>query len=420
MKILKLILVLLWFGIVGNAICDDLIPEKLEPPHVLVQEFDRKLEHTKSWLKSERECLKTFAAGSFIFVLSGIALGGLFIRQSRRCPQQIRRQIWRALSLPLGFFLATGGTFLSAVPLLNSLSGKTYWFDVRLFAAFLTLICSWGLFRLLNVFDLAVRRYANRDDNALDALLVDVLHKTLQILLAAVTLLIIGQTIFRLDITALLAGAGVVGLAVAFAAKDALANFFGTLVIILDHPFRLGDRIQINGIDGIVEEVGMRSTRIRTADEGLYLLPNSMISSTALKNVTRHGKLRYLFDLGLEYGTTPEQMRDAIALIHKIADNFHGPDLPGYEPRIFFDEFGASSLNLRVIVWFKTDSFDQEEILRTELNLAILKSFSDAGINIAFPTTTTYLRGPLTLELRQDSAGESSAPARVSVPKLCR
>lgn len=370
---------------------------KLDSPAAVAEKLNEKITDTRHWLKAEQDALKNFAAGSCGAVLLGFIFGGGLAWSSRRQrirkPQLMRWRILSALSLPLGFFIGVGGIFLSAVPLLNSMSGKLYWFDVRLFASLLVLAGVWGLFRLLGVFNMAVRKYAMRDDNAMDELLVEVLHKTLQVLLAGLTLLVIGQTIFRLDITALLAGAGVVGLAVAFAAKDALANFFGTLVIILDHPFRLGDRIQISGIDGIVEEVGMRSTRIRTPDEGLYILPNSLISSTSLKNVTQRGRLRYLFDLGLEYGTTPEQMQQAIRLLHEAADDFHGKDQPGYEPRVFFENFGESSLNLRVIVWFKTGSFDVEEEWRTELNLAILKKFRDAGISIAFPTTTTYLRG---------------------------
>ncbi len=369
----------------------------LDSPAAVAEKLNETITDTRHWLKAERDDLKDFAAGACGAVLLGFIVGGSLAWSSRRQrirkPQLMRWRILSALSLPLGFFIGIGGVFLSAVPLLNSLNGKFYWFDVRLFASLLVLAGVWGLFRLLGVFNLAVRKYAMRDDNALDELLVEVLHKTLQFLLAGLTLLVIGQTIFRLDITALLAGAGVVGLAVAFAAKDALANFFGTLVIILDHPFRLGDRIQINGIDGIVESVGMRSTRIRTPDEGLYILPNSLISSTSLKNVTQRGHLRYLFDLGLEYGTAPEQMQQAIRLIHEAADNFHGKDQAGYEPRVFFENFGESALNLRVIVWFKTGSFDVEEEWRTELNLAILKKFRDAGISIAFPTTTTYLRG---------------------------
>lgn len=106
-----------------------------------------------------------------------------------------------------------------------------------------------------------MRAFAKRPDNNLDALMIDITRKLLKITLAVVTVFFIGQSIFQLNITTLLAGAGVAGLAVAFASRETLSNFFGTLVIILDRPFRIGDRVQIGEVDGIVQTVGMRSTR---------------------------------------------------------------------------------------------------------------------------------------------------------------
>ncbi len=370
--------------------------ERLVSPAEAAKKLDEKLENTSLWLKTEKEPLEYLAAGSGFSVLAGLLLTLILLRlgrrEKRKHPLLMRWRIFSALSFPAGSFVSIAGIFLSSMPLLNTVTGRFYWLDIRIFAALLVLAAVWGIYRLLGVFHIAVRRYAMRDDNTLDELLVQMIHNTLQIVLAALTLLIIGQTIFELDITALLAGAGVAGLAVAFAAKDALANFFGTIVIILDHPFRLGDRIRINAIDGIVEDVGMRCTRLRTPEESLCILPNSLISSTALENVTKKGVLRYDFVIGLEYGTTPEQMRTAMDLLHQAADNFHGTDRPGLEPRIFFESFGSSALNIKVSVWLKTADFNGEEKLRTELNLEILEKFSAAGLSIAYPTTTTYVR----------------------------
>lgn len=234
-----------------------------------------------------------------------------------------------------------------------------------------------------------MRAFAKRPDNNLDALMIDITRKLLKITLAVVTVFFIGQSIFQLNITTLLAGAGVAGLAVAFASRETLSNFFGTLVIILDRPFRIGDRVRIGEVDGIVQTVGMRSTRILTANESLFSIPNSRIAEVPVENISNCGVIRYSFVLGLVYGTTADQMEQAMQLLHGIADNFKGQDAPAYKPRIFFEALGSSALNIRIIMWLKTTSYVVEERLRTEVNLAIVRKFHRSpGLSLAFTTVT--------------------------------
>ena len=174
----------------------------------------------------------------------------------------------------LAFFAVT----LLFCLLLPRLRGLWYTAGARIFFTIATLLAAAMVMRLISVFSDRMIDFARRDDNNLDALMVDIARKVLKICFAMLTLFFIGQTIFDLNITALLAGAGVAGLAVAFASRETLANFFGTLVIILDAPFRCGDRVEIGGVDGIVESVGMRSTRIRTRNETLVVMPNRRIA----------------------------------------------------------------------------------------------------------------------------------------------
>ena len=189
----------------------------------------------------------------------------------------------------------------------------------------------------------------------------------------------------------MLTGAGVVGLAIAFAARETLSNFFGTVVIILDVPFRCGDRIKINGMDGIVTYVGMRSTRIATASESIITIPNSLIESSCVENISTKGVIRYAFNIGLVYDTSPEDIDKAIEIIHSIVDNFHGHDLESHKPRVFFESFENSSLNIKVIMWLKTSTYESEENLRSLINRQILARFNEAKLNFAFNTVTNYL-----------------------------
>ena len=301
-----------------------------------------------------------------------------------------------ALSGPLILMVVSGVIFLFLLPVLHSLP-ELYPLDARLFFTWLTLLAAWAGFQLITLFDLKMRAFAKRPDNNLDALMIDITRKLLKITLAVVTVFFIGQSIFQLNITTLLAGAGVAGLAVAFASRETLSNFFGTLVIILDRPFRIGDRVQIGEVDGIVQTVGMRSTRILTANESLFSIPNSRIAEVPVENISNCGVIRYSFVLGLVYGTTADQMEQAMQLLHGIADNFKGQDAPAYKPRIFFEALGSSALNIRIIMWLKTTSYVVEERLRTEVNLAIVRKFTEAGLSLAFTTVTNNLTGSIQL-----------------------
>ena len=187
------------------------------------------------------------------------------------------------------------------------------------------------------------------------------------------------------------------GLAVAFASRETLSNFFGTLVIILDRPFRIGDRVQIGDVNGLVQSVGMRSTRVITANESIFSIPNSRIAEQPIENISNRGVIRYTLVLGLDYATSAEQLQQAMTILREITTDFKGKDQPQYFPRIFFEEFGASALNIRVIMWLKTTSFDREEQLRTEVNLTILQRFNEAGLSLAFNTVTNNLTGSVQL-----------------------
>ena len=253
------------------------------------------------------------------------------------------------------------------------------------------MIAAWAALNMVGVINTHLQRLAQRDDNNLDDLMVKVLRDIMRIIVFATTILFIGQSIFKINITALLAGAGVLGLGAALAAKDTLSNFFGTIVILFDRPFKLGDRIQVGSLEGVVCEVGMRSSKIIADDESVYTLPNSLLTTEPVRNINLKNHLKLMFDLTMTYDTTPEQMERAIQLLHEITDNFHGTDSPGYSPRIFFSKFADSSMNITVIMWLKTESYAQEEAWRTELNMAILKQFSAENLNFAYPTNTTYL-----------------------------
>ena len=186
------------------------------------------------------------------------------------------------------------------------------------------------------------------------------------------------------DVGALIAGVGIGGLALAMAAKDFVSNMFGGITVFVDQPFKVGDRIQISGYDGTIEEIGLRSTRLRTLAGRLVIIPNFKFTDTFLENVAVEPARKVALTLGLTYDTTPERVEEAIrilkAIIAERADTLEA------DPTIWFDSFGDFSLNVKLVYYIKKSG--HWAYSPSEVNLEILKRFNAAGLDFAFPTQT--------------------------------
>ncbi|HEX8198929.1 MAG TPA: mechanosensitive ion channel family protein, partial [Isosphaeraceae bacterium] len=192
-------------------------------------------------------------------------------------------------------------------------------------------------------------------------------------------------------LTQLLAGLGLVGLAASLAAQDTLKNFFGTLLLIGEHPFRIGDYVIIQGMEGLVESVGFRSTRLRTFEDSLLTIPNSVMASASIDNRGARASRRYRTVVGLAYATPPDRLvalRDALrafALAHPRV-------LPG-NVEVHIAELGPSSVDLLVQVYFRVATYSDEMSCRDEFSREILRQAERLGVTIAFPTRTIHLAG---------------------------
>ena len=186
------------------------------------------------------------------------------------------------------------------------------------------------------------------------------------------------------DVGALLAGVGIGGLALAMAAKDFVSNMFGGITVFVDQPFKAGDRIQIAGYDGTIEEIGLRSTRLRTLAGRIVIIPNFKFTDSFLENVTNEPSRKIACTLGLTYDTKPEQVEEAIGILKAII--FERSDALEQEPTIWFDSFGDFSLNVKMVYYIKKEGHWAHS--PSEVNLEILKRFNAAGLEFAFPTQT--------------------------------
>ena len=197
------------------------------------------------------------------------------------------------------------------------------------------------------------------------------------------------------DISGFIASLSIGSLAVAFAAKDALANVFGSLVILLDRPFKVGDWVLANGIEGIVEKVSFRRTCIRTFPQELVYVPNSLLSNTPITNFTMREKRRIDFTLGLTYSSTAQQLEELVA---KLKDYLaHNEHLYDDDIRVHFVNYNNSSLDVRITCYARTGNQREYLDILQEINLKIMGILEDVGVSCAFPSQSVYFENALSI-----------------------
>ncbi len=198
---------------------------------------------------------------------------------------------------------------------------------------------------------------------------------------------------WNFDITGFIASLSIGSVAVAFAAKDALANVFGSFIIILDKPFKKGDLIQANGIEGTVEDISFRSTCLRTLAREKVYLPNSLLSNTPIVNFSNRSSRRIQFTLGLTYDSTAENMH---LFIERLKEYLMGnPRLTNDEPLVHFSKYNDSSLDLQVICYADTNVYAEYMDIQNEINFKIKELLEETGLGCAFPSTSIYFENEL-------------------------
>lgn len=221
---------------------------------------------------------------------------------------------------------------------------------------------------------------------------IDLLIAIIRVALFLIGILLV-LTNFGYDVTALLAGLGVGGLAFALAAQDILKNFFSGIALIFDKTFKKGEKVVFEGNEGIIEELKLRSTKIRTYDGTLLTIPNSMLADNIVENVTSVPVVKVKMTLGLVYGTSSTKIKEAKQIILDVLTN--QPDVDEPRTTVYFDHFGAYSLDLKIYYYahkLTMDDWNERTQMKEDINLGILEGFEKAGIEMAFPTQTIELK----------------------------
>ena len=267
--------------------------------------------------------------------------------------------------------------------------------DVEVFFETLTnvlfaIAVGYGAYCLVDVIAVWLRGLSEKTASKLDDMLVPLVCKSLRGTIIILVLVQIATELSDKPVTSLIAGLGVGGLAIGFAAQDSIKNIFGSVMIFGDRPFELGDRIVVDGHDGPVESVGFRSTRIRTLDGHLVTIPNGELANKTIQNIGKRPHIRRIMNVTITYDTPPEKVDRAVEIIKEILENHEGmrPDLP---PRVFFNDFNDVSLNIFVIYWYHPPDYWGFCAFNERVNSQLLRRYNEEGIEFAFPTQTLFL-----------------------------
>ncbi len=309
------------------------------------------------------------------------------------------RRVWfglllRSASAPARIIVWAGAARLVGPLLVPAYRDGAVWMTGVLFSVALAVF----LYQLVAVVEHYLKRRAERTENTLDDMLVPIVRKGLRLLVIIVASVHIYQSVTQQPITTVLAGLGLGGLAFALAAQDTLKNFFGFIMIAADRPFNVGERIDFDGHDGVVEAVGLRSTRVRRLDGHVVTIPNSRAADGVIHNIGRRPYIRRIMNITITYDTPIHKVEKAVQIVRDVFENHEGMD-EAFPPRVYFNDFNAASLNIIVIYWYHPPEYWDYLAHCQAVNLEIMRRFEAEGIEFAFPTQTLYLAGDPAREL---------------------
>ena len=287
---------------------------------------------------------------------------------------------------PAAWLAALAGVYLALASLPWAGVGMRP-FLLKLYRVAAILLLTWGLYGASSLTGLLLA--GAREEIQHNLTLRSVLVKVYKVVVVLLGVLMAAQEL-GLPVTGIITSAGLLGLTLSLAAQDTASNLFSGMMILVERPFQIGDWVVIGDIEGTVEDISFRSTRIRALDNSLYILTNSDVCSSTINNGTQRTKRLYRFTLGVEYGATRAQLEKLMDdLRAMLAASPHT-----YEDSVIVEVsgFGASSIDLLVSAYVRTPSANEFYRMRNDLNLALMDIVRADGLDFAFPSTTVYIR----------------------------
>jgi MscS family membrane protein len=247
----------------------------------------------------------------------------------------------------------------------------------------------WIFLKVIDFIGLILNKRAEATENKMDDQLIPFIVEIAKIITYIFALVIVMGNVFEVDITALAAGLGIGGIALAMASKESLENLLGSFTIFFDQPFTVGDTVTVGTVTGTVEKVGFRSTRIRTFDKSLVTVPNKKMIDAELDNLGMRPVRRVKFNIGLTYETAPEQIK---AIVTDIQAMINQHPKTNQEGKVRFQEFGSSSLDILVMYFVDSPKWNDLIDVKEDVNYKIMEIVKKHNSDFAFPSTTVYLQ----------------------------
>ena len=347
-----------------------------------------------------------------VLLLQGI-LSRLMQRQRLKIRQEERSPTWpeviiEAMYKPLCLFLWVYGVYAALAllfPYFQRPQGTNILKESAKHGADVGSLIAliWFVWRSIRLVDIELEKRAKSPESRVDDLEAALIGKTLRWVIIISGAVLVFQYLTGVSAAPIIASLGIGGLAIALAAKDSISNLFGTITIMFDQPFKVGDRIKIDGFDGFVETVGYRSTRLRLWNGNQVTVPNYKIISSNVENFARRPHMWWKTNITLTYDTPPDKVDKAVEIIDEIIRR--DPETSRtWLPWVFFDGFNDWSLNVRVLAWFSPPGKEPGQLdyytWRQRICRQVLRKFEQEGIQFAFPTQTTYLAGDDRRELQ--------------------
>jgi MscS family membrane protein len=337
------------------------------------------------------------AAWVFAFLVAWVILR-LARFFSRRTTTELDDRILESVHRPLRL-TATLYLFLAGSYWLR-LDAPVQAFLVRVSRGLTILFVTWVCLRLVTILTRAARERMVREERRAAVSMLDLGCRVAKVLIVALGLLGLLQNL-GFNVSGIMAGLGLGGVALAFAAQKTVENLFGGVSLSLDRPIRVGDFCSFGSRMGTVEDVGLRSTRVRTLERTVVSVPNAQLAAIEIENHTERDRFRVFTTIGVRYETSPDQIRRLVGSIRELLAAH--PKMPQDPLRVRFVGFGASSLNIEINAFVETQDPEEFFAVREELFLGIMDLVAENGTGFAFPSQTLYLS-------RDQAPGEKPAP----------
>lgn len=347
------------------------------------------------------EWLKVFENEKLIDTITaiGIFLLFLFFRKifskyifkfilkiTKKTPTEFFTNAWLSFEKPIRSLFVVVGIFVAAkfFPFINP-ENQLF---LHVYRSMIIILITWGLFNFSSTSSAIFHNLNKRFDLEIDQILIPFISKLLRAVIILISISVILQE-FDYNISGLVAGLGIGGLAISLAAQDVIKNFIGGVVIIFEKPFSIGEWISTANIEGTVEDITFRSTLIRTADQALVTVPNSILASTNISNYSKMGKKKIDFRINISYDTAIDRLETAIERLREMLQNHEGVHPENI--LVTFDNIAESSLELHFSFFTKTTVLAEYSAIKQDINLKIMRILKEESIDIALPSRTLYI-----------------------------